>query len=265
MNQGFLLASIRIAGRPPSEERPFGYGQQRYLWTFLAAVAMFVAGAVFAVGYGVMELVKGGEEDSGFAIAWVTLAIALAAEGTSWVRAMRQTRGEARAADKSLLRYTRESRDPTVKMVLFEDTAALVGIAIAGAGIGLHQITGQPFWDPLASLLIGVLLIVVAVNMARDTSHLLVGAAALPEERAAMERVLEEHDDVVEVFELLTLVLGPSALLVAARIDLRDDIDSLRVERAATELDEALRAAVPDVTEVFLDATPPRHAADPHA
>ncbi|MGH2877245.1 MAG: cation transporter dimerization domain-containing protein, partial [Solirubrobacteraceae bacterium] len=176
--------------------------------------------------------------------------------GTSWVRAMRQTRGEARRAGKSILRYTRESRDPSVKLVLSEDSVALAGIAIAAAGIGLDELTGLAYFDPAASVVIGVLLVGVAVWMAHDTGHLLAGAAALPEEREKMERVLEQHDDVVEVKELLTMALGPNALLVAARVDLDDRIDGARVERSTTQLEEALREAVPDVTEVFLDATP---------
>src|SRR4051794_12140283 len=133
VNQAFLLASLRLAGREPTENQPFGHGRQRFLWTFIAAVAMFVAGSIFAVGYGVFELVRGPEEAGGFAVAWITLAIALAAEGTSWVRALRQTRDEARQAGKSIVRHVRESRDPSVKMVLSEDTAALAGIAIAAA------------------------------------------------------------------------------------------------------------------------------------
>src|SRR5690349_738014 len=87
VNQGFLLASIALAGREPSEGRPFGHGQQRFLWAFVAAVCMFVAGATFAVGYGVVELVRGAESSGGYAVAWVTLAIALVAEATSWIRA----------------------------------------------------------------------------------------------------------------------------------------------------------------------------------
>ena len=169
---------------------------------------------------------------------------------------VRQTRAEAREARKPLLRYARQSRDPNVKMVFFEDSAALAGIAIAAAGIGLHQLSGRALWDSAASVVIGLLLISVAIWMARDASHLLVGAAALPEERARMEDVIERHPDVVEVRELLTMALGPNALLVAARVDLEDGVDAGEVERATTELDEALREAVPDVTEVFLDATP---------
>ena len=259
-NQAFLLVSIKLSQREPTERQPFGYGHERFLWTFMAAIGMFLAGAVFAIGYGVVELLAGAAESGGYLIAWITLAIALAAEGTSWVRALRQTRGEAREAGKPLIRYARESRDPNVKMVLFEDTVALVGIAIAAVGIGLGQITGESYWDPAASVLIGVLLISVAIWMARDAGHLLVGAAALPEERAAIEDVIGRHPDVVEVRELLTMVLGPKALLVAARVDLVDRADAGRIERSATEIDEALREAVPDVTEVFLDATPGREA-----
>jgi cation diffusion facilitator family transporter len=114
VNQGFLLASIALAAREPTESQPFGHGQQRFLWTFLAAVSMFVAGATFAVGYGIVQLVKGGEESGGFAVAWITLGIATVAEGVSWVRAIRQTREEARrsarSSSMSVRRATRASR-----------------------------------------------------------------------------------------------------------------------------------------------------------
>jgi divalent metal cation (Fe/Co/Zn/Cd) transporter len=143
-------------------------------------------------------------------------------------------------------------------MVLFEDTAALVGVAIAAAGIGLDQLTGQTLWDPAASVAIGLLLIAVATWMAHDTGRLLVGASATPDERATIERVLEEDPAVVKVQQLLTMVLGPSSLLVAARVDLDDRLDGADVERAASKLDAAVRRSVPDVTEVFLDATPGR-------
>ena len=257
-NQAFLLVSIQLGKREPTPERPFGFGQERYLWTFMAAVGMFLAGAVFAIGFGTIELITAGGESEGFAVAYVVLAISFLAEGTSWVRAFRQTRGAARAAGKSVLRYARESRNPNVKMVLFEDSAALIGVAIATAGIALNELTGVTGFDPAASVLIGVLLIFVASWMGRDAKHLLIGSAALPEEREAIERAIEEYDEVDSVEELLTLVLGPNALLVAARIDLRDNVDSDRIEQTATEIDKHIREVVPDVTEVFLDPTPGR-------
>jgi cation diffusion facilitator family transporter len=261
-NQAFLLVSVRLSRREPTEDQPLGYGRQRFLWTFMAAIGMFLAGAVFAIGYGTVEIVSGASESGGYLIAWITLAISAAAEGTSWVRAMRQTRAEAREAGKTVVAYARTSRDPSVKMVLFEDTVALLGIAIAAVGIGLSQVTGEGFWDPAASVLIGVLLISVAVWMARDTAHLLVGASALPEERGQIEEVIERHPAVREVRELVTIVLGPNTVLVAARVDLEDGLEAGQVERASSEIDHDLHEAVPDVTEVFLDATPGERAAD---
>ena len=260
-NQAFLLVSISLGQRPPTPDRPFGHGQERYLWTFMAAVGMFLAGAIFAIGFGTYELLKGEGETSGFGIAYAVLALSAIAEGTSWARALRQTRGEAEEAGKPVLRFARESRDPNVKMVLFEDSVALIGIAIAALGITLNAVTGETFWDPAASVAIGLLLVGVAFWMGRDSKHLLIGSAARPEERDSLEQAIEQFDQVVEVRELLTLVLSPKAILVAARIDLQDDLDGGEVEKLSTEIDERLRDTVPDVTEVFLDPTPPRDRA----
>lgn len=253
-NQSFLLVSLALAVREPTPEQPFGYGRMRFLWTFLAAIAMFLAGAIFAIGYGIYQILSGGES-GGYVAAYAALGVSLAAEGSSWVRAVRQTRREAAEADLPLLRYVRESRDPNVKMVLFEDTAALLGIALAFAGILLGELTGSAVLDPAASVAIGILLIGVAAMMAHDTSELLVGGAARPAERAALERVLGECREIENVLEVLTMVLGPNSLLVAARVDFADGLQDAEVERASERIDRHLREVVPDVTEVFLDAT----------
>jgi cation diffusion facilitator family transporter len=253
-NQGFLLVSISLASREPTPDQPFGYGRARFLWTFLAAVAMFVAGALFAIGYGIYEVVSG-PKSSGFLAAYATLAIALAAEGASFVRALRQTRREAAEAELPLLTYVRSSRDPNVKMVLFEDTAALIGIAIALAGIVADQVTGLTVFDPAASIAIGLLLVGVAIWMAHDTAELLIGGAARPDERQALWRALEEFDQVDAVVELLTMTLGPNSLLVTARIDMAANLDDGEIEQLSDQIDERLSQVVPDVTEVFLDAT----------
>jgi cation diffusion facilitator family transporter len=253
-NQVFLLVSIKLATREPTPEQPFGYGQMRFLWTFVAAIAMFLAGAVFAIGYGIYQLLAG-EKPGGFAAAYITLAIAFVAEGSSWVRAMRQTRHEAAEAKLSLMRYVRESRDPNVKMVLFEDTAALAGLTIALVGILADQLSGSSIFDPAASIAVGVLLIAVAGWMAHDTSELLIGGAARPAERAALRQALEQFDEIDKVLEVLTMVLGPNSLLVAARVDFASGLRDEQLERASEEIDQRLREVVPDVTEVFLDAT----------
>jgi cation diffusion facilitator family transporter len=254
-NQVLLLVSLGLSTRPADASQPFGHGQERFLWTFVAALGMFFAGALFAVGYGLYELITGGGGSGDYLLSYAVLALALAAEGTSWVRATRQNRAEAHAAGRSLIDHVRRSRDPNVKMVFLEDSAALIGIALAGAGIGLHQLTGSAFWDPLASILIGVLLMAVALFVARDTRRLLTGAAALPEERMTIERVIESFDEIDDVVQLLTMVLGPHALLVAARVDVCDAAKGDRIEQISTEIDRRLREEVPDVSEVFLDAT----------
>ena len=143
-------------------------------------------------------------------------------------------------------------------MVLFEDTAAMVGIAIAFAGIVIDQVTGASVFDPAASIAIGLLLITVAIWMARDTSELLVGASARPDERAAIERALEESEEIDEVVEVLTMVLGPNSLLVAARVDFARGLGEDGVEDVSEQIERRLREVVPDVTEVFLDATTAR-------
>lgn len=256
-NQGFLLVSIGLADRDPTPDQPFGYGRMRFLWTFMAAIAMFLAGAVFAIGYGVKQLMSGGEAGGEIA-AYIGLAISLVAEGSSWLRAVRQTRREAGEAGLPVLRYVRASRDPNVKMVLFEDTAALIGIFLALVGIVLGQVTGSTVFDPAASVAIGLLLVVVAGFLAHDTSELLVGAAARPDERTALEDALRGCDEITDVLEVLTMTLGPNSLLVAARVDFADDLQDEDVERASDAIDQRLRETVPDVTEVFLDATTSR-------
>lgn len=253
-NQLFLLVSIALAAREPTPEQPFGYGRMRFLWTFMAAIAMFLAGAIFAIGYGAYRLTST-TESSGYLAAYITLGIASLAEGGSWIRAVRQTRNEADQAKLPLVEYVRESRDPSVKMVLFEDTAALVGIVLAFVGVLAGQLTGSSVFDPAASIAIGLLLVTVAAWMGHDTSELLVGAAARPAERAAIERTLNEFDQIEKVIEVLTMVLGANALLVVARVDFATGLADEEIEQASDAIDRRLREVVPDVTEVFLDAT----------
>jgi cation diffusion facilitator family transporter len=255
-NQLFLLVSLSLSEREPDEAHPFGYGQERFFWAFLAAVFIFIAGAMFSIGEGVQRLLSGGEESTkGYIVSYVVLAIAFVSDGTSLIRAMRQTRGEAGAANLPVGRFIRHTRNPTSKTVVFEDTAAVIGVVIAAVGIGLHQATGNRAFDAAASILIGLLLVAVAIALGRDTKGLLLGEAARPEEREALREVLDRHDEVDHVLDLLTMALGPGSLLVAVRLDFADGLDSDRIEAVSTQIEEEMREAVPDVTQVFLDAT----------
>jgi cation diffusion facilitator family transporter len=254
-NQLLLLASLNLAGRPPDEEHPFGYGKERFFWSFLAAVSIFVSGALFSVYEGLHRILGGASEDGGTGIAFAVLAIGLVLEGSSLIRATRQTGSEAQQRSRSFTRHLRVTRDPTVKTVVFEDSAAVIGLLLAAAGLGLTTLTGSAVWDGAASIAIGVLLAAVAFTLGRDTKGLLIGEGALPEEREAIERVFEEHAKVASLEELLTMAIGPASLLVAARLDFIPELNSDAVEEVADELDRRLRDAVPEITEVFLDPT----------
>jgi cation diffusion facilitator family transporter len=265
MNQIFLLYSLAIGDREPDAEHPFGYGKERFFWSFLAAVGIFVAGAGFSLYEG-LSRIFGPEKDTGsYGVAYAVLAFAALAEGASLLRAYRQTRDEAAASRQSHARYVRASRDPTTKTVLFEDSAAVVGVMVAFAGVALHEATGNQLFDGLASVVIAVILAVVAVALGRDTRALLIGEAASPEEREAITQIIEAHPAVDRLLELLTMALAPDRLLVAARIDLADGLNADEIERASSDLDRELHERIATVWQVFLDATPRSETAQAQA
>jgi cation diffusion facilitator family transporter len=254
-NQLFLLGSLRFAQREPDEQHPFGYGKERFLWTFMAAIFIFVGGALFSIYEGVSKLMEGAGEPPKYGLTYGVLVLALVLEGASLLRALRQTRSDADRADREIAHYVRTSRDPTTKTVVFEDSAAVAGVLLALIGVGLHQLTGSAAPDAIAAILIGLLLGVVAVGLWRDTRGLLIGEAALPEERERLVAVLCEHPQVDHVVELMTMAMGPDSLLVAVRLDLADGLGSDEVESLAAELERAMRDAVPAARHVFIDPT----------
>ena len=254
-NQVMLLVSISLGERKPDEEHPFGYGKERFFWALLAAVLIFLAGAVFSIGDGVLRLVRPPSKDESAVLALGTIAFAFLAEGVSFLRATRQTRAEAREAGVPLLAFVRQSKDPTVKAVLSEDTTDLLGLTIAAAGITLTWVTGADAWDAGAAILVGCLLVYVALALGSDTKGLLLGEAAPQRERAALREAIAAHDGIAAVVDLRTMYVGPQSLLVAARVDLRDGLPAERVEQLAAEIDRDLRERVPAVDQVFLDPT----------
>ncbi len=256
MNQIFLLYSLAVGEREPDAEHPFGYGKERFFWSFLAAVGIFVAGAGFSLYEGLSRIFGPETESGSYGIAYAVLVFAGLAEGASLARAYRQTRHEAAESRQSHARYVRASRDPTTKTILFEDSAAVIGVVVAFAGVALHEATGNQVFDGLASVVIAVLLATVAVALGRDTRALLIGEAATPEEREAIAEIIEAHPAVDRLLELLTMALAPDRLLVAARIDLADGLGADEIERASSDLDRELHERIATVWQVFLDATP---------
>jgi cation diffusion facilitator family transporter len=254
-NQGLLLTSIRRGRRGPDAEHPFGHGKERFFWSFLAAVLIFLAGAVFSIGQGVLELVRP-ENESRYALVYGTLAFAFVAEGISLGRAVRQTRREAREAGKGWREFVRESTEPTSKTVVGEDLVAVTGVVIAAVGVGLHQATGNSAFDAAAAIAVGAMLVHVAFVLGRNFKDLLIGAGAQPEDAERIREIAASERGIDEVLDVRTMYLGPRSLLVAMRADLENGLDADAVEQLASDLERRLREAVPEVTELFLDPTP---------
>jgi cation diffusion facilitator family transporter len=257
LNELFLLAAIRGGDRPADDLHPFGYGKARFFWSLLAAVGIFVAGAMFSFFQGYQTLTErpGAGEGTSYVVPYVVLGLAFVAEGVSFVRAVLQLRGEARHARQGLFAYISGSDDPTVKTVASEDSAALVGLLIAFVGILLSQLTGDQFWQAIASFLIGALLVVLACGLGRENMGLLIGESADPALRRRLTEALLAYDEVDEVFELLTMSIGTRRLLVAVRLDFATNVSSDHIEQVSTRIDEDLHARFPAVDQLFLDAT----------
>ncbi|MFL6053464.1 MAG: cation diffusion facilitator family transporter [Actinoallomurus sp.] len=261
LNQVFLLTSLRQGSRPPDRDHPFGYGQERYFWSLLAAFGIFVAGAGFSVFEGVLAMTRPhGHEDP--LVAYIVLAISFVAEGISFARAVRQMRQEAGDQGRDVLDHVRRSPDMTVKAALFEDTAAVVGLAFAAVGLILTQVTGSGMWDGAASVAVGVLLIVVAYRLGRDSREMLIGHAADPAEQRLIAEEINATDGVDDVAELLTMRLGPEHLLIAARASFVDDITAEQVEEMAEDIDRRVGERLSVTPHVFIDPTRRRAAAE---
>lgn len=253
INQAFLLASVYRGQRPADRGHPFGYGQERYFWSLLAAFGIFVAGGGFSVFEGILALTRSGSDNP--AVAYVALAVAFAAEGTSFVRAFRQVRGEARRGQRELLDHVETSPDTTVMAALFEDTAAVIGLVLAAAGVGLRQLTGSPVWDGAASIAIGVLLVAVAIKLGLVNRDLLIGRAADPRQQQVIRDEIESAPGVDALLELRTMHMGPDNLIVAARVALNDELSADQAEDLADEIDRKLAEKLPLSAHVFVDPT----------
>lgn len=255
LNEGFLYAAVKRSKRKPDIDHPFGYGKERFFWSLLAAVGIMVAGAGFSLLEAYRAIFGSESGDETYLWAFIVLGAAFVLEGASWARAMWQTHNEAREAERGLIEHVRVSSDPTVKTVASEDSAALVGLVLAAGGLLLHMITGQRYWEGIASLLIAILLIFVAYALGVDAKGMLIGEAANERTRKAIEKKLAEADGVDEVLEVLTMQLGTGQVLVAARIDFEEALGAEDVEELSTQIERDLHENIPEVYQVFLDAT----------
>jgi cation diffusion facilitator family transporter len=259
-NQIFLLLGLRTYDRAPTERHPFGFGMERFFWSFIAAIFIFGVGATYAVYEGVAKI-RHPHAPENLKWAYWILGISFAIESGSICLAIYQEVREAHHEGMSFREYLRESKDPTAKTVIFEDSAALLGILIATAGIFLtdHQVgpAGGIYWDGMSSIMIGVVLAVVAFTLGKSSRALLLGEAATPKMLRRIREIIQEHAMVDEIAELLTMHLAPKRILVNAHINFQPQLTAVQVAAAIEEIENKMRAEVPYVDKIFLETAHP--------
>ncbi len=250
-NQALLLYGMKRASRPADDNYPFGYTREIYFWAFVVAVMIFAVGAGAAVYEGVDKLRNPAPIENAY-VNYIVLGVALVFEAGAWWVAFREFK--QRKGSLGYFEAVRRSKDPTVFTVLFEDTAAMLGIIVAFGGIWLGQVTGAAWLDGAASVAIGAILAVTAALLAYECKGLLVGESAAATVVESLRALARDHSDDATVNELLTMQLGPEDVLVTMSLDFASGLSAADVERLVSELESKIKTAHPEVTRVFIEA-----------
>ena len=250
-NQLLLLFGMRQAARPADKTHPFGYGKEVYFWAFVVAILIFALGAGISVYEGISKL-RDPHPITGVYVNYAVLGLALVFEGGSWWVAFREFR--AIKGEAGYFEAVRRSKDPTIFTVLFEDSAAMLGLLIAFTGIGLAQWTGMALFDALASIGIGLVLAVTAAFLAYECKGLLIGEGASPAVVAGIEAIAAGNDGILRMNELRTIHFGPEDVLVTMSLDFADSLSSVEVEAAISAMERRIKKSYPEVSRVFIEA-----------
>ena len=250
-NEILLLYGTRRAARPASERYPFGQSRELYFWAFVVAILIFALGAGVSLYEGVASL-RHAKDLGPPLVNYIVIGLAFCFEGFSWVIAYREFAD--RQGKRSLLRAIEHSKDPRTFLILIEDSAALVGLLLALAGVLLTAWTGNPAFDAVASLAIGVVLAAVAALLARECKGLLIGEGADPAVVAGIRRLAAADRGIERVNEVLTMQLGPEDVLLNLSVDFRNSLDAGEVESCIAELTRRIEREFPAVRRIFIEA-----------
>lgn len=254
-NEIFLLIANRRSSREPDRTHPLGFGRESYVWSLFAALGLFVAGAAVSITHGIQELVNP-EASSEFLVGYLVLALAFVFEGISFLQGIRQARREAATLERDLIDHVLRTSDPTLRAVVFEDAAALIGLLIAAAALGAHQLTGSPVPDAIGSILVGVLLAVVAVVLINRNRRFLVGEEADASTRSAVIRALLALPQVDRVTYLRLEIVGPRMINVVGDVDIAGDQVEHHVAVILRDLEARIQAS-PAVVGAVLSLSAP--------
>jgi cation diffusion facilitator family transporter len=249
-NEVLLLVGHGRSSRPPSDAHPFGFGRERYFYGFVVSVMLFTVGAAFSIYDGVHKILTPASIDSPV-IAFAVLAVSAVAEAFSLrtgIREANKVRG-----DRSWTMFIRRTKIPELPVVLLEDTAALIGLVFAFAGVALSVLTSDGRWDGVGSLAIGLLLATAAAILAIEMKSLLIGEAASPEMQRMIIAALEDGPELAQVIHLRTVHMSPDAILVTAKVAIREDASARQITSGIDAAERRVREVVPIATTIYLE------------
>jgi cation diffusion facilitator family transporter len=250
-NEVLLLVAQRRSGQPPDEQHPLGHGREAYFWALVAAMGVFVSGALLSVHEGIEGLIHAHRALS-FPVAYAILLVSACLDGASLLQAQRQIKREAQALTRTFLEHLALSSDPVVRAVFAEDAAALVGNAIAFVGIALHQATGSAIPDGIAAIAIGLLLGFVAFQLAAHNGDILIGAQVSPALREKIGELIAAQPGILAVTELVVTLIGPRQTWVVARVAIDEALSGANVERLVCATEDVLKRESPFIARVDL-------------
>ncbi|MBH8565434.1 cation transporter [Nostoc sp. CENA67] len=250
-DQLLLLLGIRMSQRPADDRHPFGYGQELYFWTLIVAILIFAIGGGMSIYEGIIHLINPSPlEDPMWN--YIVLATAIIFEGFSWTVALKEflpTKGK-----QSFWQAIKNSKDPTVFTVLFEDSAAILGLFVAFIGIFLGHLFNNVYFDGIASIIIGVILAIVAVLLARESKGLLVGESANPQTIANIRYLCKTEPKVQEVIRVLTMQLAPQEVLLNLEIQFAKNLTGEEIATTVENLEAKIRQKHPEIKLIFIEA-----------
>jgi cation diffusion facilitator family transporter len=249
-NQALLLLGGRLAQRDATDEHPFGFGRERYFWSFVVALVLFTLGSLFAINEGIEKIRHPHEIESPY-WAFGILGIGIVLEGFSFRTAVRESdklRGEA-----SWPTFIRRAKIPELPVVLLEDLGAITGLLLALVALVIAEITGDPTWDGFGTLSIGILLGLIATVLAMEMRSLLLGEGAKGRDVAAIESAIESTEGVEQLIHLRTQHIGPDELLVAAKVNFDASYSMLDLATAIDRVESAVRRAVPIAKRMYIE------------
>ncbi len=250
-NEGLLLYGLRRAKLPPDKLFPFGHGKEVYFWSFIVALLVFALGAGVSLFQGIQHIREPHPLENPL-VNYAVIGVSALFEGGAWLTALREFR--ARKGGRGYLEAVEAGKDPTTFSVLLEDSAALLGLAVAAGGLALAQLTGNPLYDGAASVVIGLILAAAAMLLARETKGLLIGESASEEVVDGIRQEIQKVPEVEKVNEILTMHIGPDFILVNISLLISGKIGRARAHEVFDYIDARIKARFPRIQRVFIES-----------